>query len=205
MNEKAKLNDIITTSFHLQEAKKLSDYRKSLLIVTNWLVQNLTEHYITKIFSTFAEIQEITYAVEEKCSCPKILHLSNLTFTYALLLFIHIKYNLKSLTPRNLFGVYYHSIAKHAPIQFRLFSSRTANTEKEETMFAAMKRDANNLSNFHLDNVTKNIIIQAHVRSKIEHTNKKKQSILPLQSIKSDQVTATKLPHQLSLDSKISI
>ena len=53
-NEKAKLNDIISTSFHSKEAKNSSDYRKSLLIVTNWLIQNLSEHYITKIFSTFA-------------------------------------------------------------------------------------------------------------------------------------------------------
>ena len=158
-NEKTKLNNIITISFHLKEAKNSSDYRKSLLIVTNWLIQNLPEHYITKIFSTFAEIQEITYAVEEKRSCLKILRLSNLTFTHALLLFIHIKDNLKSLTSRKLFGVYYHSIVKHAPIQFRLFSGRMANTEKEEAMFTAMKRDTNNSSNIHPDNVMKNIII----------------------------------------------
>ena len=71
--EKANLNDIIRTSFHSKEAKNSSDYRKSLLIVTHWLIPNLSEHYITKILSTFAEIQEITYAVEEKHSCPKIL------------------------------------------------------------------------------------------------------------------------------------
>ena len=70
-NEKAKLNNI-STSFHSKEAKNASDYRKNLLLVTNWLIQNLSEHYITKILSTFAEIQEITYAVEEKRSCPKI-------------------------------------------------------------------------------------------------------------------------------------
>ena len=171
-NEKAKLNDIITTFFHLKEVKNSSDYRKSLLIVTYWLIQNFPDHYITKIFSTFAEILEITYAVEEKRSCPKILRLCNLTFTHALLLFIHIIHP-KSLTSRKLFGVYYHSIVKHAPIQFRLFSGRAANTEKEEAMFTAMKRDTNNSSNFHHDNVMKNIIIRAQARSKMEHTSKK--------------------------------
>ena len=124
-------------------------------------MQNLPEHYIIKIFSTFAEIQHITYAVEEKRSSPKTSRLSNITFTHALLLFIHIKDNLKSLTSRKLFGVYYHSIVKHAPIQFRLFSGRTANTEKEEAMFTAMKRDRNNSSNFQPNNVMKNIIIRA--------------------------------------------
>ena len=72
-----------------------------------------------------------------------------------------------------MFGVYYHSIVKHAPIQFRLFSGRTANTEKEEAMFTAMKRDTNNSSNFHPDNVMKNIIIRAKARNKIEHTSRK--------------------------------
>ena len=199
-NEKAKLNDIISTSFDLKKAKNSSDYRKSLLIVTNWLIQNLPEPYVTKIFSTFAEIQETTYAVEEKRLCPKILRLSNLTFTHALLMFIHIKDNQNSLTSRKLFGVYYHSIIKHAPIQFRLFSGRTANREEEEAMFTAIKRDRNNSSNFHPDNVMKNIILRAQGRSKIEHTSKKKQSVLPLQSIQSNQVTATKLPCQLSLN-----
>ena len=42
-NEKAKLNDIISTSFHSKGAKNSSDHRKSLLIVTNWLIQNLSE------------------------------------------------------------------------------------------------------------------------------------------------------------------
>ena len=136
-------------------------------------LQNLPEHYITKSFSTFAEIQEIAYAVEENRSCPKILHLTNLTFAHALLLFINIKDNLKSLTSRKLFGVHYHSIVKHAPIQFRLFSGRTTNTEKEEAIFTAMKRDTNNSSNFHHGNVMKNIIIRAEARSKIELTCRK--------------------------------
>ena len=36
-NEKVKLNEIITTSFYLKEAKNLSDSRKSLWKVSNWL------------------------------------------------------------------------------------------------------------------------------------------------------------------------
>ena len=40
-------------------------------------------------------------------------------------------------------------------------------------MFTAMKRDTNNSSNFHPDNVMKNIIIRAQARSKIEHTSRK--------------------------------
>ena len=164
-NKSAKLNDITSTSFHSKESKNSSDYGKSLLIVTNWLIQNLSEHYIPRMLSTFAEIQEI--AAEEKRSCPKILCLSNITFTHALLLFIHVKDNLKPLTSTKLFGVHYHSIAKHAPIQLRLCSGRTVNTEKEETMFTAMKRDTNNSLNFHPNNVMKNIIIRAKARSKI--------------------------------------
>ena len=99
-NGKAKLNDTKTTSFHSKEAKNSSHYWKRLLIVTNWLIQNLPELYMTKISSTFAEIQGITYVIGEMRSCPKILRLSNITFTHALLLLIHIKDNLKSPTSR---------------------------------------------------------------------------------------------------------
>ena len=169
-NEKAKLNDIITTSFHSKEAKNSSHYWKRLLIVTNWLIQNLPELYMAKIFSTFAEIPGITYAIREKRSCPKILRLSNITFTHALLLLIHIKDNLKSLTSRKLFGVYYLSIVRYAPIQFHLFSSRTVNTEFF-TMFTAMRRDTNNSSKLHPGNIMKNII-QVQVRSKLWHTSR---------------------------------
>ena len=144
-NGKAKLNDTKTTSFHSKEAKNSSHYWKRLLIVTNWLIQNLPELYMTKISSTFAEIQGITYVIGEMRSCPKILRLSNITFTHALLLLIHIKDNLKSPPSRKLFCVYYLSIVRYAPIQFHLFSSRTVNTEFF-TMFTAMKRDTNNSS-----------------------------------------------------------
>ena len=91
--------------------------------------------------------------------------------THALLLFIHIKDNLKSLTSRKLFGVHYQFIVKHAPVQFRLFSGRTAITEKEKATFTTMKRDKNNSSNFHPNNIMKNII-RGQARSKIEHTSK---------------------------------
>ena len=92
--------------------------------------------------------------------------------THALLLFIHIKDNLKSLTSRKLFGVHYQFIVKHAPVQLRLFSGRTAITEKEKATFTTMKRDKNNSSNFHPNNIMKNII-QGQARSKIEHTSRK--------------------------------
>ena len=54
---------------------------------------------------------------------------------------INLKNNSKSLTQRKLFGTYFHSISQHATEQYRLFSGRKANTEKEEAFFIGIKTD----------------------------------------------------------------
>ena len=65
-----------------------------------------------------------------------------------------------SMTARKLFGVYYHSLIKHAPEQYHIVSGRTCNTEKEEANFNFIKRDTTNASNHHSDNVISNAIIR---------------------------------------------
>ena len=69
-----------------------------------------------------------------------------------------------AITTRKLFGVYYHSLIKHAPEQYRIVSGRTSNTEKEEATFSHIKRDTNNASNHHADNVISNAIIRHQAR-----------------------------------------
>ena len=51
---------IIQNSFNGKEAKNGSDYRKSLLLVGNWLLETAPEHFVTKFILTMCEIQEIS-------------------------------------------------------------------------------------------------------------------------------------------------
>lgn len=46
---KNQLTDIITNSLYSKETQNLSDYRKILVVISNWLIQNLLRQYIDKI------------------------------------------------------------------------------------------------------------------------------------------------------------
>ena len=86
------------------------------------------------------------------------------TFKHAMLLKIHLDGKLKSESERNFFGIYYHSLIRHSPEQYRLFSGRSSNTEKEEAQFNALKTFTNLASNHHPENVIFNSIIRIHAK-----------------------------------------
>lgn len=158
--QRKQLEEIIELSFHGKEAKNGADHRKSLLIVTCWLIENMCNHFITKLFESLAKIQEILYLQDHKRTVQKILRLRNVTFQHAMIIKINIRGNLKKLTSRKFFGVYFHSLIHHAPLQFRLISGRTANTEKEESTFSHLKKITKLTSNHHADNILVNLLIR---------------------------------------------
>ena len=80
-------------------------------------------------------------------------------------LVINLKNNSKSLTQRKLFGTYFHSISRHASEQYRLFSGRSANTEKEEAFFTGIKTDTKLTLNYQPENLITNVIIRAEART----------------------------------------
>ena len=80
-----------------KETKNASDYRKSLLLVRNWLLETAPVHFVTKIILTMCKIQEISYLPESKRNLKKILRLGNITFFHSMFLVINLKNNSKSL------------------------------------------------------------------------------------------------------------
>ena len=81
-------------------------------------------------------------------------------FKHVMLLKIHLDGKLKSKTEQRFFGIYYHSLIRHSPEQYQLFSGRSSNTEKEEAQFNALKTFTNLTSNHHPENVVFNSIIR---------------------------------------------
>ena len=77
-----------------------------------------------------------------------------------MLLKIHFDCKLKSETELKFLGFYYRSLIRHLPEQYRLFSGRSSNTEKEEAQFNALKTFTNLTSNHHPENVIFNSIIR---------------------------------------------
>ena len=72
--------------------------------------------------------------------------------------------HIKSMSKRSFYGIYYQSLITHSAEQYRLFSGRSSNTEKEEAVFNTLKKFTNLTSNHHPDNVIYNALvrIQAH-------------------------------------------
>ena len=83
-----------------------------------------------------------------------------------------------TLTSRKFSGSYYHSLIKHAPEQYRLFSGRTSNTEKEEATFKSVKMFTNLSSNHHANNVLINALIRLQCRESLNNTQLKQESRL---------------------------
>ena len=158
------MREIINSSFNAKEAKNGSDYRKSLLYVSTWLIDFLPNHFITTLFVTLSEIQEISYSTDDERSPQRLLRMTNLIFQHVLIIHIYIRDNLVSLTPRKFLGVYLHAIIKHAGLQYCIVSGRSANTEKEEAMFISIKIDTKLTSNFHSDQLLSNIFIRLQAR-----------------------------------------
>ena len=77
---------------------------------------------------------------------------------------IHMDGHIKSMSERRFYGISYHSLIRHSAEQYRLFSGRGSNTEKEEAVFNTLKKFTNLTSNHHPDNVIYNALvsIQAH-------------------------------------------
>ena len=64
--KKALVKDIITSSFNGKEAKNSADHRKSLLLISNWFLSNMKNHFSISILITLCEIQEILYLHDQK-------------------------------------------------------------------------------------------------------------------------------------------
>ena len=56
----------INSSFNGKEAKNAADYRKSLLLVTNWFLSNMKDHFTKNILLTLCGIQEICICQRQK-------------------------------------------------------------------------------------------------------------------------------------------
>ena len=106
---KLTLENIIQKSFNDKEAKNSSDCRESLLIVTNWFIQNnnnksnKSNEFSSKILETLTEIQGILYLPDNQRNTTRILRLINITFVHAMFIKMLFKGNIKSLTSRKFF------------------------------------------------------------------------------------------------------
>ena len=100
-----------SSTHHLMVKKlKIHDRHCSLL---NWFLKNLSDHFTTQILETLCHIQEILYLEDNKRTPLTILSLIITTFKHAILLKAHLQENIKPVSERKFFGIYYHSLVRH--------------------------------------------------------------------------------------------
>ena len=92
------------------------------------------------------------------------MRLISTSFLHALFLKINIEGKEKSTTERKNFDIYYHSLIRHLCEQYRVFSGRSVNTEKEEATFNTLKTFTNLTSNNHPQNVIFNLLIRLQTK-----------------------------------------
>ena len=72
-------------------------------------------------------------------------------------------FSVEKLTVRKFYETYFHNITSHAPIQNRLTSGRSANTEEQERIFNAITNITRTTSSFHADHIISNILVRLQV------------------------------------------
>ena len=96
------------------------------------------------------------------------------TFQHSMLLKIHINTSLKLKTEPQFYGTYYHSLIRHSGEQYCIFSGRTSNTVKEETIFQTLKKFTNLTSNHHPETVMDNALIGTQAESILKQNRSKR-------------------------------
>ena len=139
LEKKMYMRKILLPSHSMKKRQKLSSLQKNLLIITNWFIESLKDHFTINILISLCEIQEVIYLLDKNRSPLAILRLLLATFQHSMLLKIHIGTSLKSMAERKFYGAYCHSLIRHSGEQYSIFSGRTINTEKEEAIISTSK------------------------------------------------------------------
>ena len=158
-DEASELNALIEFCMAAKETKRAFDYRCALILISNQIRGKINSK-AQLLLDTLVEIQEIAYNSEAQRTPRSILRFHNLTWYHAMLCRMVIGFQLKKLSVRKLYGTYFHNITSHAPIQNRLISGRSANTEEQERIFNAITNITRTTSSFHPDHVVSNILVR---------------------------------------------
>ena len=158
--EKKKKSYVTSILLLMQKKLRTAQITESLLYVSIWQIEFLSNYFVIILFATLAEIKEILYSSDNERSPQRLLRMTNLIFQYVLIIHIYIRDKLVSLTPRKMCWRYLLAIMKHAGLRYRTVSGTGSSTEKEEVMFRSVKTDTTLTSNFHSDQLVSNIIIR---------------------------------------------
>ena len=123
-----------------------------------------------KFLEILYEVQRILYLHDDQRTTVEVLRLHNSCFEHNILMKEIFRGKLIALTRERLYGKYMHNLLVHAPIQYRVVSGDSINTEDEECQFNEIKNICKGTINDKPGHFIGNII----VRMKCESSAKQK-------------------------------
>jgi hypothetical protein len=142
--------ECICSSVLAKETLRGSDYCKGAVLMLLALEEFQPTSELTEVLRTAVEMCEILYSNPEKRTR------SILPYYLAL---VHAKTCEqafcipKTMSPRKLFGRYFHALTTHSPLVNHIISPRLLNTEVEERMFGQCKAITRNRSHQQTDHI----------------------------------------------------
>ena len=106
-----------------KETLRCSDYSKGSILILHSLQELQPGSPLTALLETAVEITEILYSSPSKRCSQSILRLHNLAFVHAKLCRAQLS-KPKTMSSRRMFGRYFHAFTCHAPLLYRIISSR---------------------------------------------------------------------------------
>ena len=163
------VEETIQTCIGNKDSKRTADYRKALVQTTALLQKSgaMTNKALT-VFETLIEMQRILYPPDNKRSpalVPSLLQPSMVDHSILLREFVERP---RKLTLRKMFGVYFHNLSAHGGLMLRIISGLSANAEKQEQIFNAIKRITNRTINYHPGHIIPNVFIRLQAEKELD-------------------------------------
>ena len=166
-DEASKLKAILELCIGGKDTKRTIDYRCALIVVSNQLRGSVNQ-VVQLLLDTLVEIQEIAYSSEAQRTPRSVLRFHNLTWHHAMLCKSVVGFSLKQMTTRKFYGNYFHNITAHAPIQNRLISGISANTEEQERVFNSINNITRMTSSNHPDHIIGNVFVRVQAEKEFK-------------------------------------
>ncbi|XP_066298089.1 uncharacterized protein [Branchiostoma lanceolatum] len=131
------IKEVYDATLGNKEMKRGCDYRVALVTLAAAL-EGKASTPVMELITSLVEIQRVSYLPAEK-RCPReILRLHNQAFLHAVRL-RQVIAKPKKLTPRALYGNYFHALTCHSPMVYRIIALSSTYTESEERVFNQLR------------------------------------------------------------------
>ena len=140
-----------------KEKKSAADLRATLIHLYLMVSKKDVDWKITSLLQSILMVSEVLYSSDHE-RCPKLLLRLYVNAWFHHQLCYDMFQTAKSR--ENLFGLYLHSLSKHAPEHYELLCLKSINTENQERLFSKSRHIAEKASNRSPGNVITNILFR---------------------------------------------